>query len=88
MGKEKLEINFGELNKILADGNKWILKSGIQINSIKNRGGYYAWINTRTKNYSYIFRNNRLLALRITVSYIHKLKIKQILKLLKKRQTG
>ena len=55
MGKEKLEINFGELNKILADGNKWILKSGIQINSIKNRGGYYAWINTRTKNYSYIY---------------------------------
>ena len=55
MGKKKLEIRLEELNKILADGNKWILKSGIQANSIKNKGGYYAWINSRTKNYSYIY---------------------------------
>lgn len=55
MGKKKLEIRLDELNKILADGNKWILKSGIQANSIKNKGGYYAWINSRTKNYSYIY---------------------------------
>ena len=34
-----------------------ILKSGIQINSIKkfNHGGYYAWLNTKTKKYSYIY---------------------------------
>ena len=55
MGKKKLGLRLEELNKILADGNKWILKSGIQSNSIKNKGGYYAWINSRTKNYSYIY---------------------------------
>ena len=33
MGKKKLELKKKILNKILLDGNNWILKSGIQINS-------------------------------------------------------
>ena len=58
-GQRKLEINFSKLNKILADGNKWILKSQFRCD-IKNRGGYYAWINTRTKNYSQYIQNNEV----------------------------
>lgn len=57
MGQKKLNNNNHNINKIINEGIKWLLHSGIQNKDKKdeNYGGYYAWFDQKKKKYSYLY---------------------------------